>query len=401
MKILKDSSLYVLGEIISKSVVFLLLPYVSRKMGVENYGELSYYETFINILLIFVLLGQDGSVSRYFYFYGKNGMNLIVKTGYAYTTATGLLLLIPCLVFELEMFAYVVISAVFRSYLSVQLSVRQCQKKAKEYTVIQLLSTLMSVVSIVFVLEFFKTDIVKYRIFGALVANMVVFFIVYVLYKKTAIQKKYTLKQYKTALMYILGFGMPLILHGLSGVLRGQIDRIFIFQYYTKADLGLYAMGANIASMLLVLIMAINKSTVPYFYEALKKNKLTLKTVHKIAVASFLVAPVPALLLYVVPENLVIWLLGKDFWGAKYYIVMFSIPAMLMVPYLVLVNYLFYYGKNHLISLSSVITTVVYVSTLLGLIKTKVEYIPYASIVGALVILPVLWVMTKYIKTTK
>ncbi|MCT8759307.1 flippase, partial [Glaesserella parasuis] len=44
MKALKDSSIYLIGEFASKSLPFLLLPYLTNKLGMEGFGELSYYQ---------------------------------------------------------------------------------------------------------------------------------------------------------------------------------------------------------------------------------------------------------------------------------------------------------------------------------------------------------------------
>lgn len=67
MKVFKDSVIYLVGELSSKLVPFLLLPYLSRKLGVEGYGSLSYYQTFLSLFLIVVSLTQEGAISRYFY----------------------------------------------------------------------------------------------------------------------------------------------------------------------------------------------------------------------------------------------------------------------------------------------------------------------------------------------
>ncbi len=52
MKAVKDSVIYLIGELASKSIPFLLLPYFSRKLGVAGYGELSYYQTFAALFVI-------------------------------------------------------------------------------------------------------------------------------------------------------------------------------------------------------------------------------------------------------------------------------------------------------------------------------------------------------------
>lgn len=399
MKILKDSAIYVIGELFAKIVPFLLLPYLSRKLGVEGYGELAYYQTYLGLFAIFLLLGQDGAVARYFYFYGKRSLNLVLTAGYAYTTILGSIMLLFCWLFKAEMMAYLVISAIFQSFVSVQLAVRQCQKQAVNYTIIQILSGLMSALLTVVMLEVFKTDLVEKRILAVLFANILVFLIAYVLYTKTVTQKKkFTFKRYKSALMYIWGFGLPLLLHHGSIFARGQLDRIFIYHQFSEKDLGLYAMGATVASIASVGIMAINKATVPYYYEGLKKGTLTLGKIHKWALLSLLFVPIPAFVMWLIPESVVVWLFGEQFLGTKYYIMMFLVATTLSIPYLLLANYLFYYGKNQWISVCSILTTVVYMFGLVILMTKKIEYVPFASIFSAVVILPVLWMMTKKIE---
>lgn len=77
---------------------------------------------------------------------------------------------------------------------------------------------------------------------------------------------------------------------------------------------------------------------------------------------------------------------------------MFVMVATLTIPYLILVNYLFYYGKNQWISYCSILTTIIYMIALFMLMSQKIEYIPFASIIGAVMILPILWVMTKKVE---
>jgi O-antigen/teichoic acid export membrane protein len=61
-----------------------MLPYLTRKLGPEGFGELSYYLTILSLLTIFISLSQDGAVTRYFYFYGKRALNTVVKAGYLF-----------------------------------------------------------------------------------------------------------------------------------------------------------------------------------------------------------------------------------------------------------------------------------------------------------------------------
>ncbi|HHV6293823.1 TPA: lipooligosaccharide flippase LsgA, partial [Haemophilus influenzae] len=336
MKVFKDSVIYLVGELSSKLVPFLLLPYLSRKLGVEGYGSLSYYQTFLSLFLIVVSLTQEGAISRYFYFYGKRSLNLVVNTGYAYTTIIGCIILIGCWIAQSEILFYAALSSIFQSFLNVQLSVRQCQKKAWSYAFIQFSLTVTGAVFTVALLEYYQNDLVEKRILAILLSNLVVWFFSYFLYRKSAISKKYQFKHYQSALFYILGFGLPLILHYASFFLKGQLDRIFIYHKFSETDLGLYAMGAQLALIFSIAIQALNKAIIPYFYEALKQKKLVIQQLHKWALFSFLLIPIPALIMWIIPEDVLVWILGSQFVGTKYYFILFLISTTLSFPYLIL-----------------------------------------------------------------
>ena len=400
MKVFKDSVIYLVGELSSKLVPFLLLPYLSRKLGVEGYGSLSYYQTFLSLFLIVVSLTQEGAISRYFYFYGKRSLNLVVNTGYAYTTIIGSIILMGCWIAQSEILFYAALSSIFQSFLNVQLSVRQCQKKAWSYAFIQFSLTVTGAVFTVALLEYYQNDLVEKRILAILLSNLVVWFFSYFLYRKSAASKKYQFKHYKSALFYILGFGLPLILHHASFFLKGQLDRIFIYHKFSEIDLGLYAMGAQLALVVSIAIQALNKAIIPYFYEALKQKKLVIQQLHKWALFSFLLIPIPALVMWIIPEDVLVWILGSQFVGTKYYFILFLISTTLSIPYLILVNYLFYYGKNKLISQCSVLSTIIYVASLVALTFTEIKYIPYAGIIGSLSIIPILYFMTSKVSKT-
>ena len=76
-----------------------------------------------------VSLTQEGAISRYFYFYGKRSLNLVVNTGYAYTTIIGSIILMGCWIAQSEILFYAALSSLFQSFLNVQLSVNKCQKR--------------------------------------------------------------------------------------------------------------------------------------------------------------------------------------------------------------------------------------------------------------------------------
>ncbi|AUI65263.1 MULTISPECIES: oligosaccharide flippase family protein [Glaesserella] len=394
MRAIKDSAIYVIGELTSRAMPFLLLPYLSRKLGPEGFGELAYYQTFLVLFFLIVGLSQEGAVTRYFYVYGKRSLNLVVNTGYAYTLFMGGLILIGCWIAQSEILFYLALSAIFQSFFTVQLSIRQCQKQAIPYAIIQFISSLSAVVFTILLLEIYQTDLVEKRVVAILLGYITVFLVSYALYSKNIRRKKFKFAQYKLALLYLLAFGVPLIFHNASLFLKGQLDRIFIFHQFSESELGIYAMGAQIASIFMIVLQSLNKAMTPYYFDGLKQQRITIKQVHKWAFYALCFVPLPALVMWLIPESVVVWTLGERFIGTKYYIVLFLISTSLIIPYFILVNYLFFHGKNKAIAFCSVLSTIIYVLSLIGLTYTQIQYIPYASIIGALAIIPILYFIT-------
>lgn len=400
MRAIKDSVIYLVGELAARSVPFLLLPYLSRKLGVEGFGQLSYFQAWLALFTIFISLSQEGAISRYFYFYGKRSLNLVLQTGHAYSFTIGMLVLIGCWISNTEILAIVALSCLFQSFLNVQLTVRQCRKQAASYAMIQLCSTLTSAGLTILFLEIFQDDLVQKRLLAILCSNIAVFSLAYLFYAKKIQHKKFAWQQYKMAFFYLLGFGLPLILHNSSLFLRGQFDRFLINHQFSQAELGLYAMGLQMASILTIIIQVLNKALMPYLFEGLKQERIKIRHIHQWAIYSLLFIPLPALIMWLIPESWVVWVLGEQFAGTKHYIVLFLISSALLIPYLILVNYLFYFGKNKQIAFCSVTGTLLYLVSLLLLIQTQAQYVPFASIIGALVILPILYIMTKKVSRT-
>lgn len=380
----KEGSLYLIGEILSKSIPFLLLPYLTRKLGTDGFGELSYYLVWLTLINIFISISQDGAVTRYYYFYGKRSISIIVKSGYLYSFLLTVLLLIVGLITNSNILVYLTITSLFQTFVSVQLALQQCQRKPIPYISIQIILALSNLGFTFLFLELLAIpdNVVDYRILAILMSNILTFSIIYYLFReKKLYRKKITIKNYKSGIRYIFIFGFPLIFHHLSFFAKGQIDRLFIYQEYTADDLGIYSAGVQLASVFPVLLMAINKAVIPHFYKNLKTNyEATADKVLINTKKSFILVFIPAVIAFLIPDTVYTFFLGNAYKEAKYFTTFYLVGYGLNIPYLILVNFLFYKGLNKLISISSIISSLIYLIFLpiLGLIS--LYWIPLALI---------------------
>lgn len=394
MRILRDSFIYLIGELFAKSLPFLMLPYLTRKLGPEGFGELSYYLTWLALFGIFIGLSQEGAVTRYFYFYGKKGLNTVVTAGYLYNIFISAILLLGCWFFQSEIIAYIVLATMFQSFINVQLALRQCQQQPIKYITLQIILSLTNVIFTIAALELFSEDLVAYRILAIVVANALTFFIASVVLGDLFSSKnRMTIQRLKLSALYIFSFGIPLILHQSSFFIKGQLDRLFIYEQYTKAELGIYSAGIQVAAVLPIVLMALNKAIVPYYYQGLKEKKLSIQSIKKYTLFCLAFCIIPAFIGYVLPISVYVWFLGERYADSKYYVVMYLLGYGANLPYLMLVNYLFFHAKNKLIASITFISSIFYVVLMVVLGQYSIEYIPYALILSNILMVVMLWIM--------
>ncbi|MBR6877333.1 MAG: oligosaccharide flippase family protein [Neisseriaceae bacterium] len=382
MNIIKDSVIYLIGELFAKALPFLLFPYLTRRLGVAGFGELSYWQTLFNLLLIVFSLAQDGIVARYYYFYGKRNLSNVVYAGYFYTFF--LLVIGLCFAYiQKSILMGIVLSAVAsQSILSTQLSIRQCQKQALPYVFIQISSGLIAVFLTVLLLELSKGMEVEKRFIAVLIGNIMVSATAWYFFQKTVFHTKININRLMISFKYIVALGLPLVFHQFALFIKGQLDRVFVYHQYSDHQLGIYAAGWQIAAVLGVVLMAINKAIVPYYYQALKQNTLTREKICQFAIKSLWLVPLPAICAYMLPEKLWLLVVGSNYQGISPYIVLFLLGYGLTLPYLILCNYLFFYGKNKQIAFLSISSSLIYLLVLILTSKISIQYIPFSMIVS-------------------
>lgn len=403
--LLKDSLIYVVGEMTAKAVPFLLLPYLTRVLGTTGFGDLSYYLSLTAFILIAMSLSQNGALTRYFYVYGRHGLGNILLAGGLYSVGVLLIGTVISWLLHSELLFYCFFTAFLQTLIQNQLALRQCQKRPFSYLTIQLGLALGNLLWTVLIFQFFAgdtTDKVAQRLIAIILAHGFTFVVALAWAKyQFAIKFRFTPKRLKLGLGYILTLGLPLLLHGLSYTIKGQLDRVLIHERFSSHELGVYSAGVQVASSLTIVIMAVNSALVPHLYERLKSQRMTVMQLHRLFWLSLIVPVILTAMAWAMPSSLMAWLLGSDFAQSQYYVVMFVLAFSLIIPYLLLVNFLFYHAKSAQISLCSVISTVVYLLALWVLSGVSLAAVPYATIISSVVILPLLYYYTLQVEKVK
>jgi O-antigen/teichoic acid export membrane protein len=67
LTVVRDSSLYGVASILSRSITLLTLPMLTRHFSVEEYGLFDLFYVSVLVLITFFIFGQDSSILRYFH----------------------------------------------------------------------------------------------------------------------------------------------------------------------------------------------------------------------------------------------------------------------------------------------------------------------------------------------
>ncbi|EEW7661825.1 O171 family O-antigen flippase [Escherichia coli] len=372
--------IFFLGEMLSKVLPFLLLPFLTRYLPASDFGRLGYFMSLMGMGLIAVNWSFDGAIARYYYRYGKFNILNVYYTAIVLSLALTFVLCLVASFFNNSIYLYAVVCAFLQGVFNILSTFQQCQKNAFKYIAIQFTFSIISTaLTIVLVLKW-HADIDS-RIVAILVGLSCAIFIgMKFLHVYRKIHVKDIIK--KLNFTYLLSFGLPLIFHQISLMIKGQLDRIIIATTFDYVQLAHYTAGYQVASVISVGIMAVNKAIVPTYYEACKSNKINKSKIYFLFWLLLPICLLPSIITYFIPPVFFVALLGEKYEFIGTYVTIFTFGFMLQIPYLLLVNYLFYLNKTRVIAKITILSSIVHIVSIYILKSYGIVYIPWALVLS-------------------
>lgn len=273
-KLIKNTAYYTIGNFSSKAVNFLLLPLYTAYLTPQEYGIVSSIQILTGILLIFFTLGLERAIYRLFFDYdGETGKrNFLGTIAISITITTpivcGILFLLKNPVSSIyksiefyPYFAYGIITAVFMTYGMVPKISFQVKEKGKNYLFLSLLILVFRVVPVIWYVVFQKGGAVG-MLKGAMIGNgLTLIFLIPITLKQ--INLYFDLSILKNTLKYCLPF-IPMI---LSAWVVNMSDRIFIEQYFSTYEVGIYSLAYKIGEAVQFLCASILLAYSPFFFK--------------------------------------------------------------------------------------------------------------------------------------
>jgi O-antigen/teichoic acid export membrane protein len=357
-RISKNSLGFSVGTILTQAIGFFLIPIYTRYLTPDDYGIIALAAVIMSILSIFYLLGQNGSLGRFYYDYYHDKKELKEYVGTITISVIGISFIFTLLLslFGEPLFAKLIKDVPFNPYILLALwttffgillpfplilyQVRERSFTYSFFSVVRFIISVSLILYFVVVLKEGALGSLKGGFFSALI-----FFIIACFLLKKDLSFKIKIKKLKKS----LHFGLPLIPHALAGWILTLMDRIFLNYYSTLAVVGIYTLGYQIGSVMSLITTSINMAWAPFFMSTAKEKGEEAKSIFSQLTTYYMVV-----IFFI---GLAISLFAKDiiFLMAtpKYYVSYKVIPIIvgtyvLNGMYYMVVNQIFYTKFNYL-----------------------------------------------------
>lgn len=379
--LLRDSLIYTISNVLSRGIVFFLLPILANHLSPEEFGILDLFIIFIALVGVTISGELSQGLARFTPEERHEKKSLMISSVLWITLAlyiifvfTGYLFsdYFSTLIVGVSGYSKVLILVLFLSiFIKIEYILRNQLRwdlRVTKYAYISIIYTMVHAISVYIALVHFSLGIFGYFT-GQIIATLVALIISF-LYNKNYIKFVFSIRELKA----LFSFSYPLVFSSLTIILSTYVDRIVIKQLLTLEDLGLYGMGYRFANMGSFLLVGVQGALMPIIYKEYKKDttKKKLKEFFNLFYAAILSL---LLLLIMFSKELLILLTSPE-----YYSVDIIIPILSAA---VLFNGMYIFGVGIGIMKKTKIFLYVGVFSLVLNISLNFLLIPFWGISGA------------------
>ncbi len=279
-KTAKNSLIYGLGNLSTKIIGLILLPFYTSYLSTSEYGILSLIEITAWLLTAIVSVKLNAALFRWYWdknYIGKR--KSIFFSGLIFFLFTGTLLLFPMyffskeislLLFETTKFSHLIVLMLLSTALQVViqfvLHLMQLQEKAIFYSVTNIIKLTIALVFTIIFVAYFSRGV--NGIYEALIISQIFFFLITLKY----IFRNIKFKIEKEIIYEMLNYSYPLMFAEISGIILTVSDRYVLNFMKTTSDVGLYSLAYRLANTIRVLIYSsVMMAVTPLVYQYIDK----------------------------------------------------------------------------------------------------------------------------------
>lgn len=369
----KNELIYIGSDILIKAIAFVSMPFFLNVMTPEDFGEFNLYITYSSIFAIFFGLNVSNAIVRYYVDRAEGKKYLatavwILVIGGAISSSLifGLHYVFGFFEIGSKILAMALINTAFSGLVNIGLEVIRSEKNVKLYAASSVLNSVLSTALGLVLVYTIGENLAFWRLISVCGSGIIVggLLTIRLMYRDGIKGNIDTAK-------YLLSYSIPLIPYTLSTTILTQVNKLFLAKT-SLYEVGIYSFASNLAIIVYIISMALNRSLQPNLFEALRDKKDYRNHLKKNMVI-FYFFYIGSLL----GTDILIWIFGNQSYKEAANI----IPILILgygycFLYSTFSGFLYYYKKNMVMSTFSI-------SSALVVVGLNIVLIPKYSYIGA------------------
>tara|TARA_R110002126_G_scaffold108149_7_gene243974 strand:- start:3320 stop:4606 length:1287 start_codon:yes stop_codon:yes gene_type:complete len=346
---------YLVGEGLSKGIVFLFLGFFTNALSKQDFGKISLFWVSVPLLSVFIDFSQRSYI-KYFYIHNTDKVREVIVV-----IKMLCLLLSPLFVaiffikdyYEIYIIDsksdyFILFSAFFFAIIEIYLSYFQIKGSYKKYNLVFILRNAIPYIFAAIIIQYFSGDVYSFMI----IQGCLMLLIVVVLSKNdTLVSIRF--KNGKDYLKNSIKFSLPFIPAMISVLALSFSDRFIINYYYSEIEVANYTVAYTVSSIFMAFFMATNKMWQKFILENLKA-----KYISKISKATkyYILVVLSVAILVIISREFLVSLMSNS----SYLLILDIVPTIVVgmffyFLYTVLSNIPFFYKNTFLMVLPAIV----------------------------------------------
>lgn len=270
-----------LGPILGAGISFILFPIFTNSLSVGEYGIGAGFQTILLQIPSFIYMGMDQAYTREYHH--QEDKRDLMQQAMVLPLILGLLISVLALTLSSQLsnwffrtpeYNYIIVyAAIWVMFTVVErfvlLTIRM-QEKALEYSSFSLLQKILNfVVSMTMI--FMGIRNLKVIVYGLIFGHLLADVIMFIRYRDLLDIRAFKLDPKLIKLMFI--FGLPIMIATSLAAILNSIDTIFLTNFSTSENLGVYQAGSKIGAIIGILKTAFASFWVPTAYRWYEEGK--------------------------------------------------------------------------------------------------------------------------------
>jgi O-antigen/teichoic acid export membrane protein len=245
---------------------------------------------------------------------------------------------------ESKVVIIIIITTISNCLINVGLEVIRSEKNAKLYGFVSVFNSITSTLFGLILVYSMKNNLAFWRLTSVCSSSLLLggFLATRLMYKDGVKYNLYTGK-------YLLSYSIPLIPYSLSTTILAQVNRLFLSRI-SLSDVGIYSFASNLAIIIYVITLALNRSLQPNLFESLHDNKHYRNYIKKNIIIFYLLY-----IGFIFGSDILIGIFGNaNYLGATKVIPILTLGYGYFFLYSLYINFMYFYKKNFTISSFSI-----------------------------------------------